>query len=59
ASFLNEGLVDEVLQFVVPVLLGDGIPLYPALQKEVALKLVEAVSYRTGIVKLRYVPIRR
>jgi dihydrofolate reductase len=54
-SFLNEGLVDELLHFVVPVLLKEGIPLYPALKKEISLKLAEAIPYKTGIVKLHYV----
>jgi len=54
-SFLNDELVDELLHFVVPVLLKDGIPLYPALKKEINLRLVETVPYKTGIVKLHYV----
>jgi dihydrofolate reductase len=54
-SFLNEGLVDELLHFVVPVLLREGIPLYPSLKKEIPLELVESVPYKTGIVKLHYV----
>lgn len=56
SSFLNAGLVDEILHFVAPILLKEGIPLYPALSKEVKLKFVEAVPYKTGLVKLRYVP---
>lgn len=55
-SFLNEGLVDEIQQFVVPVLLKEGIPLYPALNKEITLNLVETQAYPSGIVKLRYIP---
>jgi dihydrofolate reductase len=54
-SFLNEGLVDELVHFVVPILLKEGIPLYSALSKEFRLKLVETTSYKTGIVKLHYV----
>jgi dihydrofolate reductase len=54
-SFLDEGLVDELLHFVVPVLLKEGIPLYPSLKKEIGLSLVEAIPYKTGIVKLHYV----
>lgn len=42
-SFLNEGLVDELLHFVVPVLLKEGVPLYPALKKEINLKLKPVV----------------
>jgi len=49
-------LVDEIYQFIVPVILTEGIPLYNGLRKEVSLNLIEAVPYRTGIVKLRYLP---
>ena len=53
-SFLSEGLVDELLHFVVPVLLKEGIPLYSMLKKEIGLKLVETIPYKTEIVKLHY-----
>lgn len=56
SRFLDEGLVDEICQFIVPVILTEGIPLYTGLRQEVSLNLVEAVPYRTGIVKLRYLP---
>ena len=56
SSFLNAGLVDEIRQFIVPILLKEGIALYPALHQEIVLKLVETARYDTGIVKLQYVP---
>jgi len=56
SGFLNADLVDELLHFVAPVLLKEGIPLYSALDKKISLRLVEAVPYKTGVVKLRYVP---
>jgi dihydrofolate reductase len=55
SSFLNAGLVDELLHFVAPILLKEGIPLYPALDEEISLILKETVSYKSGIVKLHYV----
>ena len=54
--FLDDGLVDEICQFIIPVILGKGIPLYTGLQREVPLKLIETLPYDTGIVKLQYVP---
>lgn len=54
ASFLSEGLVDDVIVFVHPVLLGDGLRLSPDLIHDVALKLVETESFNSGLVKLRY-----
>ncbi len=56
SRFLDEGLVDEIHQFIVPVILRDGIPLYTGLQREISLNLIEATLYNTGIVKVRFVP---
>lgn len=56
SSFLNAGLVDELLHFIAPVLIKEGVPLYTALDKKITLRLLEAKTYKTGIVKLRYVP---
>lgn len=55
SALLNASLVDELWHFVAPVLLGEGIPLYSALAKKVHLRLVDVLSYKTGIVRLRYV----
>ncbi len=59
SRFLNKGLIDEMHLFIVPVLLGEGIPLFTGLQSDVSLHLVQASPYRTGIVKLLYVPKSR
>jgi dihydrofolate reductase len=54
AAFLRESLVDEFVISVVPVLLGDGIPLFQPGAPEQALKIVELNQYPTGIVQSRY-----
>jgi len=56
SRFLEEGLVDEILLFIVPVILGEGIPLYTGFKREISLKLIGATPYSTGIVKLHFVP---
>ena len=56
SRFLDEGLVDEIHLFIVPVILREGIPLYTGLRREIALNLIGATPYPTGIVKLLYVP---
>ena len=58
SRFLDEGLIDEIWQFVVPVLLKEGIPLYTGLREEVSLQLIEVTPYSTGIVKMRYQPVK-
>ncbi len=54
ASFRAAGLIDEYILSVIPVLLGEGIPLFEGAQPHAALRLVEAQSYASGVVQLRY-----
>jgi dihydrofolate reductase len=51
---LRLGLADEVRYSIMPVLIGDGISFFEGLDKDVALHLVEAKPYDTGMVALRY-----
>ncbi len=54
-SFAERGLVDTVEVAVMPVLLGEGVPLLPPPAKRVALKLTGHRLYtQTGIVSLEY-----
>jgi dihydrofolate reductase len=54
AECLRLGLADEVRYSIVPVVIGDGIPFFKGLDKDVALHLLEATAYESGIVELRY-----
>lgn len=51
---LRLGLADEVRYSILPVLIGDGIPFFEKLDKDVALHLAEVKAYRNGMVELRY-----
>ena len=54
-SFAELGLVDTVEVGVIPVLLGEGVPLLPAPAKRVTLKLTGHKLYaKTGIMSLEY-----
>ena len=47
-------LADEVRYSIVPMLIGDGIAFFQGLDKDVALHLLEATAYKSGMVALRY-----
>jgi dihydrofolate reductase len=51
---LRLGLVDEVRYSIMPVVIGDGISFFERVDKEIALHLVEARAYESGMVALRY-----
>ena len=45
-SFLDENLVDEIHLGIMPHLLGEGIPLFPELVREVPLRLISCKTYK-------------
>lgn len=51
---LRRGLADEIRYSILPILLGDGIPFFERLDRDVALHLAEVTAYKSGIVALRY-----
>ncbi|MFN2548819.1 MAG: dihydrofolate reductase family protein [Myxococcales bacterium] len=53
-SFLREGLVHEMTISVIPVILGAGIPLFADGLPERRLRLIDARTYASGLVQLRY-----
>ncbi len=53
-SFLWEGLVDDITLTTIPVLLGQGIPLFGSLEKDIKLKLLESRSWDNGFVQSKY-----
>ncbi len=53
-SLLDAGLVDSVAVAVIPVLLGEGVPLIGPPGRQAMLKLTGHKIYKTGIVSLEY-----
>lgn len=52
--FLQAGLINELTITLIPVLLGEGRPLFGALERDVKLKLVRSKAYDFGYVQLTY-----
>jgi dihydrofolate reductase len=58
-SFLRDDAVDELSIGVYPVLLGDGIPFFPAGFPQRDFRLVESKTYQPeGFLQLRYSRVR-
>jgi dihydrofolate reductase len=58
ASFLDEGQLDEFIIHVIPVLIGEGIPLVRPERRSTGLSLVSTHAYPDGVVRLHYSVIR-
>ena len=54
ASFLDEHAIDEFVISVVPVFIGDGIPLIARRHRHVPLDLQSVERFEDGVVQLRY-----
>jgi dihydrofolate reductase len=52
--FLGAGLVNRLIITRVPVLIGEGIPLFGSLPRDVRLKHVATYHYPSGLVKSEY-----
>lgn len=51
---LRRGLADEIRYSILPVLIGDGIPFFEKLGRDVSLHLADIKAYKSGIVELCY-----
>ncbi|OUL08733.1 hypothetical protein B0533_07525 [Sedimentibacter sp. SX930] len=55
--FREKGLIDSYTVSIIPILLGEGIPLFKESKKEQPLKLVEVTTFDSGLVQLSYEPV--
>jgi riboflavin biosynthesis pyrimidine reductase len=53
--FLQAGLIQRLIITRVPVLIGAGIPLFGAIQRDIVLRHVGTQQYGSGLVQSEYV----
>jgi dihydrofolate reductase len=58
-DFLKADLVDELNLGIIPVLLGKGIPLFPAGFPQRNFTLLENKAYSKGMIELKYKRVRK
>lgn len=54
SQFLALQLIDEMTLSVIPIVLGDGLPLFHTIGKEIPCRLTSSQSYESGLVQMRY-----
>jgi dihydrofolate reductase len=52
--FLTAGLIDRLVVTRVPVLIGEGIPLFGRVPRDIVLRHVETRTYKGGLVQSEY-----
>ena len=58
-DFLKSDLIDELYIGIVPVLLGEGIPLFPSGFPQRDFTLIENKTYSKGLIALKYTRERK
>lgn len=58
-DFLKDDLVDELYIGIVPVLIGEGIPLFPSGFPQREFTLLENKTFSKGLIALKYARIRK
>jgi len=53
-GFLRAGLIDRLFITRVPVLIGEGIPLFSAIPHDIRLRHIATQAYPSGLVKSEY-----
>lgn len=54
ASFLDEGEIDEFSIHVIPIFIGEGIPLIQPQHRSIGLNLLSSKTFPDGVVHLNY-----
>lgn len=53
-ELLKNGLIDELIISIIPIILGEGIKLFEIGIPELRLKLVTSKSFQSGLVQMKY-----
>lgn len=54
SQFLSLQAVDRMTLSIIPVILGDGIPLFNRIKQEIPVRLTSSHAYPSGLVQLKY-----
>lgn len=54
SEFIKQDLVDEIRLNILPIILGDGLPVFKGILKEQKLELKDTLVYKNGLVELSY-----
>jgi len=57
-SFLRENLITDMVISTMPVLLGDGRPLFGSMNAEISLKHVHTKAFPSGLVQTQYTVLK-
>ena len=57
-GFLNAGLIQDIIITHIPILIGEGIPLFGKLDRDIRFQHIETKAYKSGFVQSKYRNLR-
>jgi dihydrofolate reductase len=54
-SFLDQNLINEIIVTIIPIILGDGIPLFNKINKTITFKCIHTLLFSNHIVQNHFV----
>jgi dihydrofolate reductase len=51
---INAKMVNEIILSIHPIILGKGIPLFKDIKEEVNLKLINSITFKSGLIQICY-----
>ena len=58
-SFLNECLIEDLIITTLPILIGEGIPLFGTTTEDIHLELINLTQYPSGLAQSHYRVLNR
>lgn len=53
-AMLRQNFITQIVISIMPILIGDGLPFFDTIQKEIDLHLLDTRAYKDGMVELTY-----
>ncbi|MBT3240134.1 MAG: dihydrofolate reductase [Chloroflexi bacterium] len=53
-GFIREGLIQEIIVTQIPILIGEGLPLFGSIPEDIPLELLESLPFENGFVQNKY-----
>ncbi len=54
STMIAQGLIDEIEFYVMPIMIGKGVPLWPGIQMNKEAKLIDVRHLDAGVVRMHY-----
>lgn len=54
SMLLNNGLIDEIHQFIMPIVIEDGVKLFDSVKEVLSFDIIDTKVYKSGVIRYRY-----